>query len=392
MEGKASAVTISVDDWTTAAITDQGIEDMRSRIGLETEARPWNRVVTEDSIWHFANGLGDDNPLWWDRAYAEANSIGRMWAPPTWLYSAGSGGPRPGEEHTGHVEELLPGAFGVWASDRWRWYQRVWEGTPVRSYGGLHAVEERRTSFGGRSVAQTERTQYFDDSNSTLIAECYRTIFRFERAAGRQTAKYADMGPASYSASDLQAIADQYDSEIDQRRGATTRYWDDVEAGESLGRMVKGPLTITNLVGWLLGWGSPLCQTNRIAHHYLREHPGAMLFDADRGITDTLEGAHWDPYFAQMSGLPNGYDFGCQRISWLGHLLTDWCGDDGFLSELDVQVRRPNLLGDTTWLRGTVTGKRITDDGAVVDCELVAENQRNQVTATGVASVVLPRK
>lgn len=382
----------STVDWLEARITDEGIEHMRSFIGVEREARPWNPVVTQESIWRFANGLGDDNPLWWDRAYAESSVLGRVSAPPTWLYSASSAGANPGEEHIGHVEEFLPGALGVWAGDRWRWHQRVWEGTKICALSGLSEVEERRTSFGGRSVAQTERTRYLDERAGELIAECYRTIFRFERGPSRETNKYDDMPPARYTQADLDEIAAQYESEAAQRRGSEPRHWEDVEVGDSLGRLVKGPLTITSLVGWLLGWGSPLCQTNRIAHTYLKEHPGARLFDPERGIEDTLEGAHWDPYFARMSGLPDGYDFGCQRISWMGHLLTDWAGDAAFLQDLSVQVRRPNLLGDVTWITGSVTGKRVEDEGAVVDCEVVATNQRDQVTATGTATLRLPRR
>ena len=49
------------------------------------------------------------------------------------------------------------------------------------------------------------------------------------------------------------------------------------------------------------------------------------------------------------------YDVGPHRISWLIAMLTDWLGDDGFLAELDVDVLRPNLVGDTTTLSGEVT-------------------------------------
>ena len=70
------------------------------------------------------------------------------------------------------------------------------------------------------------------------------------------------------------------------------------------------------------------------------------------------------------------------------HLLTDWMGDLGFLSELDVRVRRPNLLGDITWVSGTVTAV----DGALVDCSVETRNQLNEVTATGMARVRLPMR
>ena len=94
---------------------------------------------------------------------------------------------------------------------------------------------------------------------------------------------------------------------------------------------MKGPLTLTGIVGFVMGWGSPLCPTNRIASLYLAEHPGARLHDDRMNVPDTLEGPHWEPYLARKGGMGGCYDFGAQRVCWLAHLLTDWCGDDGFL-------------------------------------------------------------
>jgi hypothetical protein len=62
-------------------------------------------------------------------------------------------------------------------------------------------------------------------------------------------------------------------------------------------------------------------------------------------------------------GVPGAYDYGPERVSWLGHLVTNWMGDAGVLRRLNVQVQRHNLIGDTTWCRGEVTGKE--DDGSV---------------------------
>jgi hypothetical protein len=72
--------------------------------------------------------------------------------------------------------------------------------------------------------------------------------------------------------------------------------------------------------------------------------------------------------------------------------MTNWIGDDGFLRRLEVQVRRFNLLGDTTWLRGTVTDKFEGAGHAGVVCDLWAENQRGETTAQGTAEALLPRR
>lgn len=61
-----------------------------------------------------------------------------------------------------------------------------------------------------------------------------------------------------------------------------------------------------------------------------------------------------DSDLARAVGVPAAYDYGPERISWLGNLVTDWMGDDAFLKRLNVQVRRHNIIGDLTTCEGTV--------------------------------------
>jgi NAD(P)-dependent dehydrogenase (short-subunit alcohol dehydrogenase family) len=65
-------------------------------------------------------------------------------------------------------------------------------------------------------------------------------------------------------------------------------------------------------------------------------------------------------------------------------------GDDGFLKRLNVQVRCHNILGDITWCRGEVVNKDIKEGAPLVHVRIWGENQRNEQTAIGAATVVLP--
>ena len=76
----------------------------------------------------------------------------------------------------------------------------------------------------------------------------------------------------------------------------------------------------------------------------------------------------------------------------MGHLLTNWMGDDGFLKKMYVELRRFNVVGDTTWFHGKVTGKRVEGDQRLVDMDVWGENQRQEVTTKGTATVQLPTK
>jgi len=114
-----------------------------------------------------------------------------------------------------------------------------------------------------------------------------------------------------------------------------------------------------------------------------------VLLDEFYGIEDTIEAPHFNADLARKGGMPNAYDFGGQRAAWLAHLLTDWCGDEGFVTDLDVRLRRPGYIGDAFWLDGTVTGKRRGAAGDVIECAVSATNQRGEVIADGTAAVLL---
>ena len=70
-------------------ITEEGLADLRKRIGVKITdtIEPWNYEATRDAIRHYAHGIGDDNPLWTDPAYAEKTRYGSLVALPSFLFT-----------------------------------------------------------------------------------------------------------------------------------------------------------------------------------------------------------------------------------------------------------------------------------------------------------------
>ena len=158
--------------------------------------------------------------------------------------------------------------------------------------------------------------------------------------------------------------------------------------GDALPEVVKGPLTVTSVIAFVQGWGSLYVRAHGLAFEMFERHPALGIPNAS-GVPEPPERVHWDEAMAQAVGVPGAYDYGPERVAWLGHLVTNWMGDAGFLRRLNARVLRHNLIGDTTWCRGTVTGK---EPGGVVHLALRADNQRRETTASGSATVVLAER
>lgn len=155
--------------------------------------------------------------------------------------------------------------------------------------------------------------------------------------------------------------------------------------------MLKGPLTITDMICWYSGGGHSY-QAHRRAVMHRKRHPADAFRNSETGAQDSAARGHTESKMARDVGMPGGYDVGPQRISWMGQLMTNWMGDDGFLRRLNVSIRRPNIFGDVSWCRAQVMDKRIEDGCGLVDLEIWVENQLGEITAKGQAIVSLPRK
>jgi hypothetical protein len=225
-----------------------------------------------------------------------------------------------------------------------------------------------------------------------LLSAQYRLMIRTERSKARTRKKYDDVHIVPYHDDEIAAIDAQYAAE--RPRGAVPRWWDDVHVGDQLGPMVKGPLTVTDMICWHVGMGMGLygVEPLRLGARNRQRIPRFFHRD-DLNIPDVMQRVHWDPEFARRSGNPTTFDYGRMRETWLIHLCTDWMGDDAWLWKLDCEFRLFNYVGDTQWLRGTVTRRYVADGGRpAVDVDLESRNQRGELTTLGHATMLLPSR
>lgn len=386
------------------AITDEIVDNYKARIGnFEPIKRQWHSEAARDNIRHWAEAIGDDNPLWWDDEYAAKTRHGVILAPPSFILSCNMGPAHRGAGETRRDKKSgggLPGNIRqVWAGDEWIWNQQIKLGDQIRGTTGIADVQVKDDEERGRSMTYVTEEQFFNQKDE-LLSRHLTTSIAMERRkkpgddAGEKKKddkpKRPELTKYKYTPEELEAIEAEIDKEV--QRGADTLYWEDVEAGQEIPHVVKGPLTLTEIICFLQGWGGPFIMASEIMHKYFRLHPKANVPDFETNAPDTATRVHWDEKLAQASGFPTGYDIGGMRMSWMIHGLTNWAGDDGLVRRIKVRFTNLNLIGDTTYCRGKVSGKREEDGKSLVDLDLVTVNQRDMQTTEGQATVELPRR
>ncbi|MBI2886388.1 MAG: MaoC family dehydratase N-terminal domain-containing protein [Chloroflexi bacterium] len=375
-------------------ITDEDIERARARIGVEVpHLRPDWHVCNLDALYHYCQGLGDDNPLYWNEEYARKTRWGGLIAPP--LFQRGMGVSRVKEidpEVRARGEHALSGVHNWYSGDNIEFFQpiRVGDQITIKSY--LKEVVVKKSEFAGRTVHRISRSERANQLGHLVsYADTLNITGGRERTTGERT-KYADLEPAFYTPEQIQEIAAQYRQEVKNRRGATPRYWEDTQEGDEVTPILKGPLTVSDIIAWNYGDGLTMIPgAHRIAYLAYLRHPNGFPIN-QAGIPDVAERVHWEEEMAHRTGNPAPYDYGAQRNAWMAQLVTDWMGDDAWMRHLAVQFRRFNYIGDIQWLKGKVVKKYTQEQEYRVDLDLWAEDQRGRQTTIGQATVMLPSK
>ncbi len=379
-------------------ITDEGIARLRARIGVPEPhtAPPHYRRAGTDAFRNVAAAYGDDNPLWADPDYGGTTRWGGPIAPPPLV----GGDTLIGEDEVPEVPadqrdlmkgDPLRGVHAFYSASAREWWAPLRPDLRCFRRNALVAVLDKPSEFAGRAVHEWT-AQVFRDERGSVLSGQYRLMIRTERTKARERKKYDAIQPHRYSDEEIAEIDEQYARE--RPRGAEPRWWEEVSEGDEVGPMVKGPLTVTDMICWHAGMGMGLYAVRplRLGAQNRRRIP--RFFHRDElNVPDVMQRVHWDPEYARRAGNPTTFDYGRMRETWLIHLCTDWMGDDAWLWKLDCEFRKFNYVGDTQWLRGTVTRKYLAaGERPAVDLDISAENQRGELTTPGHATILLPSR
>jgi acyl dehydratase len=380
---------------TNYELTDHDIERAKLLLGVDTASKYMEHITTAsyDSIRNFAWGLGDDNPLYCDEDYGTLTRWGSQIAPNSMAQIIGApmyGDPMPDEVKKA-TKSLFRGIHVFVSGGSTEWYRPIYPGDRLFSFAGEESIDEKQSEFAGRSVIQVRRDVKINQRGEVVNVHRILRVLT-ERKTARERGKYKDIEATNYTDEDIERIDAVYGSE--RRRGADTRWWEDVKVGEEMPAMVKGPLTTTEVVAFHAGGYGFVpygLKSSRLAYLNRKRIP-AFFIKNEHGVPDVAQRLHWDSAWAQAIGNPMAYDYGVMRECWFHHYVTDWAGDDAFVVRQHDSMRKFNYHGDVQFLSGQVVGKREENGMFLVDLTMKMTNQRDVETSFGEATVSLPSK
>jgi acyl dehydratase len=137
-------------------------------------------------------------------------------------------------------------------------------------------------------------------------------------------------------------------------------YFEDVEVGDELPPLMKGPIQQIQLTRYA-------------------------------GASGDFNPIHQDDEFARAAGMGGVFAHGMLSMAFLGQAITDWAGAAA-VRKFGVRFAAIVRLKDTVTCRGRVLAKSSKDDVHLVDIDVWAENQRGEKVVTGKATVAFPSR
>ena len=120
---------------------------------------------------------------------------------------------------------------------------------------------------------------------------------------------------------------------------------------------------------------------------------GYMELNRFAGANDELVPIHMDPDYAKdVAKLPDVIIMGNLKLAYIANAITDWAGDEGWITKVSVEYRKMDTVNSTITAKGKVTKKFQQDGKNLVELEVWVENEQGEVTTPASAVLALPSR
>lgn len=137
-------------------------------------------------------------------------------------------------------------------------------------------------------------------------------------------------------------------------------YYDDVQVGDTIPKLVKSPVTHLQLVRYA-------------------------------GASGDFNPLHTDPKFGELIGTGGIIAHGMLIMGFVGQMLSDYFGPT-VLRKFEVRFKGMTRINDVITCTGTITEKREVGNEGRITGKVRATDQNGDVKITGTFVVALPRR
>ena len=339
--------------------------EVEALIGQETPPERNRFPISQEMAYDVAYAIEDRNPLYVDQAEAERSRFHGLLCPPlaTWKDIAPPIG-YFGAGQESHFQVPLPfNSYGLNGGSDWQFLRPPYVGEWITRQYRILNIYQKQGRSGPLVFVERQETQTNQNGHVILLAR-HASIHRGLPSAEEVARVAADVQALRSVPISPPGPDDLPKNPVDSAKAQrpSQRLFEDVVVGAELDPVIKGPITTTHLVRWAAANGN-----------YAR--------------------IHWDLPFAQVhQGLQNVVVNGSLKNQYMGQLMVDFAGQSGWFKRFVVQHRGMDYPGDVLTATGRVSRVREVDGIGYVDCQVGLSNSRGHLTASGQATVVLPKR
>lgn len=269
------------------------------------------------------------------------------------------------------------------AGIEYEWYEPIAIGDRIDAIPKVKDVFEKGDPENKRYVFIISEVEYTRDDD--VIATAEGTMIR---ATQRETELLEERGVPGYSDEDRRGIRAAYEAELSRLETVPpTRSIEDIETGDSLPTIVRGPLTIADMVCWNAGRG-PTYGAHLINYKQRKDSPHNTVRNPKTGWMQKTSHQHEDLWMCDQRGMPLPFANGVNMYAFTTSLVTNWVGENGQLRRHAGNLKKPYYYGELLWFESEIIG--IERDIGTAEVSWTAENHDGDIVLEGDSTVEFP--
>jgi len=370
-----------------ADIGKQYVNEWGTGVFGESYLGPKSSYYTEMNIDTFkmlVDGIGDRNPLYRNEEYAKYTKYCTLIAPPCWPYSVVYGA----------LPEKMYQKFGVkYTAEEIEYYLPVADCDLVdfRTTFPIEVSIEESDLY-GHCIKATGIHEFKRQQGGLELAKQSFTMVFFEMAKSKYRNAQDPTEAPEYTEEFIKSVYAAQDAE--EVAGSNTRYFEDVNVGDKLLPVVRGPFTVMECAAWLKAAGNRFMVSDKL-FRMINKNSGLGFYNEDlktwfNWTEPVFDG--WGEFYKQVedSYMPDGY--ASQRSAWAMQMVSNWMSDEGFVWKFKANHVDKGGYHNVFFTNGEVIAKGSEDGKNYVVIAFTCKDQTGRLITEGEATVILRSK